>query len=340
MDTNQSQIRHTGALGKEAAARRDAAGVKRFLGNTPERAQQVGAMLFHPHRLQIRSGGSARFEMVTTSLDVGPFTIGTLQYSSPVTIATAPYESFYHVNVALKGSFRTVAGSQQLTANPVRAGVYRPDVDTAISGWESPCLMMAIKIDRTEFERISAAFLGLEAPELIDFSLPLRIDEGQGFEWMSSVRRLSRLAQQPWSQPLVTELLVEEAVIGLLRSGQHSYQDLLTQTPRAPETSLRRAVDLIESVPEEALTLESIAYVAGVSGRALQLSFRKELGVSPMQYLKACRLDCVAEVLRTSAPDGPSVAEVARRFGFTHMGRFSADYATRHGELPSITRQK
>ncbi|GAB2864291.1 AraC family transcriptional regulator [Yaniella soli] len=278
--------------------------------------------------------------MATSSLDVGPFTIGTLEYSSPVTIATAPYESFYHVNVALKGAFRTVAGSQQLTANPVRAGVYRPDVDTAISGWESPCLMMAIKINRTDFERISAVFLGLETPVLIDFSLPLRIDQGLGLEWMSSLRRLSRLAHQPWSQPLVTGQLVEEAVIGLLRSGQHSYQDLLNLAPPVPNSSLQRAVDLIESVPEEALTLESIAYVAGVSGRALQLSFRKELGVSPMQYLKACRLDRVAEILLASAPDGPSVADTARRLGFTHMGRFAADYAARHGELPSTTRQK
>lgn len=312
--------------------------VRRFSGKTPEEAQQVGTRVFHPHRLQIRNGRTARFEMATSSVEVGPFTIGTLRYTAPVTIATPPYEGFYHVNVALNGSFKTVAGSQQLTANNVRAGIYRPDVETAISGWESPCLMLAVKIRRADFERIASAYLGTDIPDIIDFSLPFRVDEGPGAVWIESVRRLSRLAQQPWSQPSVRDHLIEEAVIGLLRAGEHSHHDLLESAPSVSATSLDRAVELIETMPEAALTLESIAYVAGVSGRALQLSFRKELGATPMQYLKACRLDKVAEFLRAAAPDGPTVAEVARNFGFSHMGRFSADYAARHGELPSETR--
>ncbi|HIY86870.1 MAG TPA: AraC family transcriptional regulator [Candidatus Yaniella excrementavium] len=313
--------------------------VRRLSGKTPEEAQQLGTSVFYPHRLRVRGGRAARFEMLTSSLDVGPFTISTLQYSEPVTIATPNYEDFYQVNVALKGSFKTQAGTQRLVASEAHAGIYRPDVETAISGWETPCLMLGIKMCRTEFERIASAYLGTEGPGRIDFSLPLRVNKGPGAAWLASVRRLAQLRNQPWSQPLVRDQLIEEAVIRLLGAGQHSHHDGVM--PSAISTSsLERAVDLIETVPEEALTLESIAYVAGVSGRALQLAFRKELGTTPMQYLKACRLDRVAEALGQSAPDGPTVADCARRFGFTHMGRFSADYTMRHGELPSETRKK
>jgi AraC-like DNA-binding protein len=33
----------------------------------------------------------------------------------------------------------------------------------------------------------------------------------------------------------------------------------------------------------------------------------------------------------------PTVAEVAYRWGFTHLGRFAHDYRSRYGELPSTT---
>lgn len=311
---------------------------RRLSGQTPEQAQKIGAKVFHPHRLQIRSAGAEPFAMVTTSSHIGPFTIGTLRYSAPVTVDTPPYESYYHVNAALKGSLRTAAGDQQLVMNPVRAAVYRPDVATAFSGWDHPCSMLAIKIDRTAVERIAASYLGMETIQLIDFALDLPIDAGPGRVWMDAVRRLVGLAQQPWSQPLVTNLLIEEAIISLLQAGEHSFHDRRDEFPAIPLTSLQRAIELIETVPEEALTLESIAYVAGISGRALQMAFRKELGITPMQHLKAIRLDRAAQALQQSDALGPTVADIARRFGFTHMGRFSADYATRYGELPSETR--
>jgi len=33
----------------------------------------------------------------------------------------------------------------------------------------------------------------------------------------------------------------------------------------------------------------------------------------------------------------PTVAEVAYRWGFTHLGRFAHDYRARYGEAPSTT---
>lgn len=308
---------------------------RRLSGETPEQAHQVGTKVFHPHQLQIRS--PQEFAMVTTNSKIGPFTIGTLRYSVPVIISTKPHESFYQVNTVLKGSLRTTAGGQRRTLTPIRAAIYRPDVNTTISGWDQPCSMLGIKIDRNEFERIAASYLGLNAVSLIDFSVDLHIETGPGRVWMDSVRRLIGLAQQPWSQPLVTKLLVEECIIKMLQAGEHSLHHLLEDSPSIPPTALQRALNLIESVPEEALTLESIAYVAGVSGRALQIAFRKEMDVTPMQWLKAVRLDRVAHALRQSSAYGPTVADVARQFGFAHLGRFSAAYASRFGELPSET---
>src|SRR5699024_12466932 len=143
-----------------------------------------------------------------------------------VIISTQPHESFYQVNTVLKGSLRTTAGGQPRTLTPTRAAIYRPDVNTTISGWDQPCSILGIKIDREEFERIASSYLGLNAVSLIDFSVDLHIETGPGRAWMDSVRRLNGLTQQPWSQPLVTKLLLEECSIKKLQAVRHFQHDI------------------------------------------------------------------------------------------------------------------
>lgn len=170
-----------------------------------------------------------------------------------------------------------------------------------------------------------------------DCRLPMTIDTGDGAAWMRAVRLLSNLSQREDTGPLLIDRLVEETVVGLLWASEHSLRPQLQGTSPASVSAFRRGVDLIHAIPEEALTLDSLARYAGVSGRSLQLSFRRELGLSPMKYLKTVRLDRAAEALRETSPCDSFVSEVARRFGFTHLGRFAADYAQRHGEKPSET---
>ena len=55
-----------------------------------------------------------------------------------------------------------------------------------------------------------------------------------------------------------------------------------------------------------------------------------------MRYLRTARYEKVRDALTRADPE-ESVAEIAERWGFTHMGRFSVDYRTRFGETPSAT---
>lgn len=325
-------------LHRRKAAVHDGVPAARALrGRTPEQAREVGTLLFHPHRLTVLSAGP-RFELAATVSRAGPFTIGTLEYSAPVRVDTGPYESAYQVNVPLTGAFRTSAGTQRLDVGAGRAAVYRPDVATAFSGWESPCTMLAVKIDRHRFERIAAVHLGRDFRGPVDFSLGLKVLEGNGAAWLAAVRRLAAAAcPGSGAGPILIERLIEDAALGLLWAGGHSLRGTLDGTAPSSASSLRRAVELIESAPEEALTLETIALYAGVGGRALQLAFRRELGTTPLQYLKQVRLDRARRALQAADHSEHCVADIARRFGFSHLGRFAADYAKQHGQLPSQT---
>jgi transcriptional regulator GlxA family with amidase domain len=82
--------------------------------------------------------------------------------------------------------------------------------------------------------------------------------------------------------------------------------------------------------------LPEIVAASAVPGRTLIQHFRDFKGTSPMRYLREARFERVREALNRAEPEG-SIAEIAARWGFSHMGRFSADYRRRFGEPPSAT---
>ncbi|MBF4607368.1 helix-turn-helix transcriptional regulator [Curtobacterium sp. VKM Ac-1393] len=98
---------------------------------------------------------------------------------------------------------------------------------------------------------------------------------------------------------------------------------------------LRRALDFVHEHAREPIGTPEIAAAAGLSPRGLQQSLRRHLEQTPGDLLRGVRLDGARSDLLGGARDETSVAEVARSWGFGHLGRFSATYRARFGELPS-----
>ena len=88
----------------------------------------------------------------------------------------------------------------------------------------------------------------------------------------------------------------------------------------------------------EPVYMAELCAATGVSERTLEYVFRERLGVTPIAYLASLRLNLtrLALVGSASEPDA-SVGDVARRFGFLHLGRFAARYRSQFGEPPSAT---
>lgn len=84
-------------------------------------------------------------------------------------------------------------------------------------------------------------------------------------------------------------------------------------------------------------TLVDICAFVGVSERTLQYAFRTYVGMSPLAYLRLCRLNRVRVVLRACDPRSATVTQIAAQFGFLHMGRFAFDYRRVFDESPSAT---
>jgi AraC-like DNA-binding protein len=108
------------------------------------------------------------------------------------------------------------------------------------------------------------------------------------------------------------------------------------KTPDAGQVFLRRAEEYIRSNCAEHISLLSISEAAGVTGRTLQLAYKARYGHSPMRALmldglRRVRFDLLA------CHHTESVTDVALKWGFNHLGRFSAAYKSEFGELPNET---
>jgi transcriptional regulator GlxA family with amidase domain len=84
------------------------------------------------------------------------------------------------------------------------------------------------------------------------------------------------------------------------------------------------------------IRMEQVANAAGCGVRTLGAVFRQFGGTTPLAALHAIRLDKVRAELDGRGADA-SIAEIARRYGFTNAGRFNAAYRRRFREAPAET---
>ncbi len=101
---------------------------------------------------------------------------------------------------------------------------------------------------------------------------------------------------------------------------------------------VRRAVDFIDAHAHEPITLADMAAAAGISPRALQAGFSQYLETTPTAYLRRVRLERAHRDLQAADPPrGDTVADIARRWGFAHLGRFAIYYQQTYWQSPSHT---
>jgi len=110
--------------------------------------------------------------------------------------------------------------------------------------------------------------------------------------------------------------------------------------PKQPCSSRRHIVEAAKAFMHERIaepiTVADLCIALGVSRRTLQYSFQEVLGLNPVCFLRAVRLNGVRRDLKCAAPV-TSVQDSAAKWGFWHLGHFVTDYKRMFGELPSET---
>jgi AraC-like DNA-binding protein len=110
-----------------------------------------------------------------------------------------------------------------------------------------------------------------------------------------------------------------------------------TSTKLHYRSIMARFEQILEERLDRPLPMPDVCATIEVSQRTLRTCCAEFLGLSPGHYMRLRRLNIVRGVLRDADPDATTVAEIARRSGFTELGRFAAIYRTAFGEQPSTT---
>lgn len=101
--------------------------------------------------------------------------------------------------------------------------------------------------------------------------------------------------------------------------------------------TMRYAQEWMVANARRPITITDVSQATGLATRSLQASFQRHAGISPLQFLRQVRLHRIRAELTTADPHSVTVAEVARAWGFNHLGRFAGAYAATFGEPPSHT---
>ncbi len=109
---------------------------------------------------------------------------------------------------------------------------------------------------------------------------------------------------------------------------------------RRHKAFIERFDDFLLAHSDRPPRVAKICAAIGVSDRILRACSAKILGMSAVRYMHVRRLHLARADLNSCDEPETGVANIARRYGFTELGRFAVEYRTIFGEKPSITLQR
>jgi AraC-like DNA-binding protein len=259
-----------------------------------------------------------------------------LSYAAPVMIDAGPFSRLFLMMHCSRGSAYTTQDGRTGEWEQGQTMPFSAGQETKL-WFDAPFVQQGVRLDMDKLEAQCARWLGRPLDQPLRFSLrPFSAELEKA--WQRSLAYLQSddcnlLAFSPAGKAAFDEFLLTL----LLNHHPHSFSEEMAETVPAPVPGMVRKAEhfMVENV-ESAITVSDVADHLGVSLRSLQTGFRKWRNSTPSGFLRQVRLQRVRDELLRS--DGQSnVTTVALRYGFAHLGRFSAYYQSTFGEVPSVT---
>lgn len=308
-----------------------------------DEAREKVARVFCDHRLQV-TGRQQRLDTEMCFRQIGGIGIGRMRYGASVSIDPGRLENFALIQMPLSGVETVEHGKHTIRSDAGVASVLSPTLSLKMHhdcGTEK----IFVRINRESLERCCRQILGGDIRQPIEFLPEMSLYDARSGPWVRLIQWLcNEISHQDGEAGSMLDSTlfaaqVEQMVITtLLFSQPHNYHQRITDPrPSIAPYFIKRAEQFIDDNAQEPLTIGDIAEHAGVSTRSLFSGFRKYRDTTPMQYLKDVRMRRVREELLKASANSTTVTTVATRWGFAHLGHFTADYKQYFGESPSVT---
>jgi AraC-like DNA-binding protein len=304
-----------------------------------DEAREVVGVAFCAHNLALlnpRDSLAARFH----SVQLGAIGLNYLDYGAAVHISPRDLDRFYLIQIPLSGQAEITSGDTTIISDAGLASITAPDQHLDMR-WGENNPQLIVWIDRSKLEDHLRQTIGRPVNRPLRFELGMDLSDPAIRSWRRAVEFLrieiddaGRIPSEPLAMRELERLVMTQLLVGQ----PSNYSEILhAPTLDAAPRVVRRAAELIEAHAAEPLTVEDIAEAVGLSVRALQEGFRKHLDITPVNYLREMRLRKVHSELVHADATVSNVTDIALRWGFAHLGRFSLQYRERYGESPSNT---
>jgi len=312
-----------------------------FHSDSPSEVRTKLGSILSEHDLTLGNG------QVNTTLfqrKLNDISVMKLTYGAEVNIEASPFKGFSLVQTPLRGSFEVEIGGRRKAFGQGDVAVLSPQHDLGIH-WQEGSEQLILKVPHhliaRHFNRAATA-----TPRAITgFASPaFKLDGSLNLIWHSLVQQaidlpngtgsLNNLWLAHFEQTIALFLLTHQTADTAKPQVTH-YTPAPTGACKSSAAPLDRMETYIRQRLCAPISLVDLALAAGLSPRSLNALCHKYYGVSPMVLLRNMRLDAVREQLQTCP--GANVTSVALDHGFGHLGRFSAYYRERFGELPRDT---
>jgi AraC-like DNA-binding protein len=259
-----------------------------------------------------------------------------LSYSTPVKIDAQNMSRLFLMMHCARGAASTTQEHRTAEWKTGQTIPFSANFDTKL--WFDPAFVQkSVRLDMERLEAQCARWLGHPLEEPLRFELRPFSDELEQI-WQ-------RTLAYGWSSeecglPLAgaaRAALDEYLLTLLLHHHSHNYSEELAQSVPTPVPGVvRRAERFIIDNADAQITISDVADHLGISLRSLQAGFRQWRETTPTAYLRRVRLQFVHDELLRSGKEA-NVTAVALQHGFSHLGRFSAQYRAIFREDPSVT---
>lgn len=302
--------------------------------NDLEEAVAMVSNILVPHHVEVLSARHRIDAKLQILRPTSPALI-ILSYGAPVQIDAGDFSGLFLVKHCLRGAARATQARKEADWREGQTILLSADTVTNLS-FDTVCVQKSLRLDVTKIEQLCARLLGYSLQNPLRFELRPFSPELEQI-WQRTLLYLyandgdalplTEAAQASFDEFLMTLLLHQH---------RHSYSEELAGPVSSPIPGLvRRAERYMEDHAAAPITIAEVAAELSVSVRSLQAGFREWRNGTPHLFLREIRLRRVHEAL--SAGHEENVTDVALRFGFSHLGRFSAYYETKFGERPSAT---
>lgn len=291
--------------------------------------------IFNQHRIKVLSSKYS-FNSRMDHFPVGPISINSLNWTAPIFLDSGLLDSYYLISYPISRSVIFKHGSEVYEVHPG---------DFAIAGGGQSFWLRAdpgfdqllIYIPRVFMEVCWFRLTGENPRTPIIFNGIVPEGSPCWRALMFSIQSILSFMDRPDCPQQFDEsgLYLAEMLVGSLLLSQRQSMNARERSRPVP-SYFDRARKILSNSLEQRLPVSDLAKELGVSARTLQLEFRKNVGMGPVQWFRERRLIAVRKSLEENGRTA-RITDVALQFQFNHLGEFSRLYREHFGELPKDT---